>query len=279
MYSGTGLVLLPEARVCSPDQLIFSVMKHLFLVTGLCCALVSPVLAQKDSDKGIRYMTEPRDPMETGRGAVVQEPRDVPTDSIYEVVVGNGIQLHLVSDSAAGVVLAAQPNILPLVATTLNGHRLTVRLTAGLETPIGIVVNMPLGALNKIHLKEGAHLSADMRLQKAQLELFFESGSEGACALQTNQLRCTVMGGSQVQLSGMAAAARFAVKGGSILKASKLETISADITVLGASECTAAVEKALKARVENESRLTYFGMPPTLETHTDLNGKIRARWH
>lgn len=254
-------------------------MKHLFLVAGLCCALASSVFAQKDSDKGIRYMTDPRDPMETGRGAVVQELRDFPADSIFEVVVGNGIQLHLVAQPAAGVVVAAQQNILPLVATTLKGHRLTVRLTAGLETAVGIVVNMPLGALNKIHLKEGAHLSADMSLQKEQLELFFESGSEGACALQMNQLRCTVMGGSQVRLSGTAAEVRLAVKGGSTLLASKLETQRADVVVLGASECTAAVEKALKARVENESRLTYYGMPPTLETHTDFNGKIRARWH
>jgi Holliday junction resolvasome RuvABC ATP-dependent DNA helicase subunit len=85
------------------------------------------------------------------------------------------------------------------------------------------------------------------------------------------------MGGGIVRLSGTVEKGAIKVKGGSELTAPKLKIQAADITVLGASTSVLSVEKSLQARVENESKLDYFGSPGQVASDTKLNGKIVHR--
>lgn len=250
-------------------------MKKMIFLIGIGLGMALGSHAQKPENH-LRYTVDPGLPLEVGKGAVLAEPRPLEGE-LTEIVVGNGIQLYLTREPASGLIVEAQPNILPLVQTLQSGNQLIVRLSAGLETSEGVKIKIALGHLQKIHLKEGAYFEADSTLVMDELVLFFESGSQGKCDLNVQRFSGTVMGGSFVRLNGAVANGTIKVVGGSELAAEKLQLQAVGITVLGASSCVLSVEKSLQARVENESRLSYYGNPEQVATDTKLNGKIVRR--
>ena len=166
-------------------------MKKMTFLIGIGLGIALGGNAQQPENH-LRYTVDPQLPLEIGTGAVLAEPRPQ-GDELTEIVVGNGIQLYLIREPLSGLVVEAQPNILPLVQTLQSGNQLTVKLSTGLETFEGIKIKIALGQLQKIHLKEGAYFEADSTLAMDELALFFESGSQGKCDLNVQHFSCTII--------------------------------------------------------------------------------------
>ena len=251
-------------------------MKSNFFAAALILASIN-VYAQSVNDHAyINYMTDPTHYKEKGKGELVAEARALPP-GLQELVVGNGIQLNFTAAPATFFEVRAQANLLPLVQTELSGAKLIIKLSASLETDKGILVNIPIGGIHTITAKEGAYLQLSPDLNLKTLHLMMESGSEGVCEGQLENLDCVVMGGSNLKLAGAAGQTALVVKGGSTLSGVSFNTQNGDITVLGASECAIGVKGTLSARVENESTLLYYGTPRILNQETKLNGKIKKK--
>lgn len=233
--------------------------------------------AQPVSDHAyINYMTAPTHYKEKGKGELVAEARTLPP-GIQEIVVGNGIQLNFTTSPASFFEVQAQSNLLPLIKTELVGSTLVIKLSASLLTDKGIQLTVPIGEIRTITAKEGAYVRLSPDLNLKTLRLVMQSGSDGVCDGQLENLDCLVMGGSELTLAGAADKTDLVVKGGSTLRGDSFKTQTGDITVLGASECAIGVQETLSARVENESTLYYYGVPRILSQETKLNGKIKKK--
>ncbi|HMQ50360.1 MAG TPA: DUF2807 domain-containing protein [Saprospiraceae bacterium] len=249
-------------------------MKYLTLIAAF---LISASLwAQKEQEDRhyINYMTDPRDPKVMGSGEVIEEIRPIEA-AFVEAIAGNGMMLYIVPGEAKEIKVVAQENILPLVSAEVSDGQLILRLTASLETSKGIRIEVPAGMLKKINIKEGGYLNLPTEASFDSLELLIQSGAFAECQVKLENFTCTVMGGATLMLSGESTRkAQLFVKGGSQLKGKKFSCNEGKITVLGASRCEVEVTHVLTARVENESRLLYYGAPESVETSTSLNGKI-----
>ena len=251
-------------------------MKKLFVKFALLFMLSTNLHAQKIYKGVIDYMTDPRDKKEIGKGDVVTEVRALKGE-INEVVVGNGMQLILTNDTGSSFNIVAQENLLPLVTSIISENKLTFKLSASLLTTSGINIYVPLGAINKVLIKEGAYFEADSSLTMSNFNLTLESGSVGYCGLNLGQFTCLVNSGSNLTLEGIAGNSDIFVKGGSIMDGLNFASQDCKVRVLGASECSLKVENALVASVENESNLYYTGHPKKVRKSTDLNGQIHEK--
>ena len=224
----------------------------------------------------INYMTDPTHSKEVGEGEPIKETREIDAN-FTEVIVGNGIQLFITPNQDENVKIVAQKNLLPLISSETDDDKLTVRLSASLETTKGIKLYVPINNISKINIKEGGYLSYSNDVIVNHLELLIQSGAEADTNINANNFSCMVMGGSVLNLEGkVSEKADIFVKGGSVLQGKKFECAECDMTVLGASKCKLKVTNTLNARVENESRLVYSGKPNTVEKTVKLNGKIRS---
>lgn len=256
-------------------------MKNVAIVLFLVCLSYSCILAQKidlEDQNHINYITDPSKPKTIGSGDPAEVLREADM-SFEELVVGNGMQLYITSDNTPGILIAAQEALLPLISSEVSDKRLTLRLTASLETFRGIKVYVPIGKLAKITVKEGAYLHFPSIISKLNnIEILLQSGAFGDCDLNTEQLNCTVMGGATLNLSGSVHKhADITVLGGSVLNGKSFKCSSCNVTVLGASKCKLKVTELLNARVENESSFVYIGNPHVETSTTKLNGKIKHR--
>jgi|GEM_PF-1397961 len=225
----------------------------------------------------INYMTEPNAPKVVGSGKPVTERREIAA-SFDAVTVGNGMQLFIVPGEAKTIEVVAQAALLPLIRSEVADNKLTVCLTASLETSKGIKLYVPIGSLSKIEVKEGSYLFLPEQIKMDSLKMLLQSGATADCAVFSKTFSCKVMGGSTLKLSGkVPGSATIAVLGGSELKGKNFECSDCAVTVLGASKCRLTAQRTLNARVENESKLHYNGHPKKVQKATKLNGKIRRR--
>ena len=233
--------------------------------------------ARQSEQDYINYTTDPDAPKVVGSGEPVAERREI-TVPFNAVTVGNGMQLFIVSGEAKSIEVVAQAEILPLIRSDVADNRLTVGLTASLETSKGIKIYVSVGNLSEIKVKEGGYLFLPEQVEMDSLKMLLQSGASADCAVFSKTFSCTVMGGSTLRLSGKVPdSAIIAVLGGSELKGKNFKCLDCDVTVLGASKCWITAQQTLKARVENESKLLYYGYPKTVQKMTKLNGRISHR--
>lgn len=211
-------------------------MKYVALIAAFLVS--ASLLAQNKQDNldYINYMTDPRDPKVIGQGKVMEEIRPIEMPFV-EIVVGNGMKLHIIPGDEKEIKILAQENILHLVSSEVSDGKLVVRLTASLETYAGIRIEVPVGHLRKLHIQEGSYLNLPAESRFDSLDLLVQSGAFAECQVELEHFTCTVMGGSTLVLSGKSTGkARLSVKGGSQLIGKKFSCTEGQITVLGASQ-------------------------------------------
>lgn len=245
-------------------------MKTLFTIS-LIFLFLSPLNAQHND---LNYKTAPNHYQEIGKGQMHQENRY--SDQLFnKIVVGNGIQLLLTTNTHSHWTVEAQKNLIPLVSSTIDNNTLTLSLKSGLHTKKGIKVYIPMHHIQQITVKEGAHLHIAQTPQQEQFHLYLQSGSTADCNIKTNQFIATVMGGSSLHLQGTATQqAHINIKGGSTLNGDRFSCTTGNITVLGHSACFLHIDQKLTAKVNNHSTLYYSGQP-TIYSNMQENGAIQ----
>ncbi len=201
----------------------------------------------------IKYILDPsRTDHVKGIGKLLSQKR-VLSSSYNSIVVENGIQLHINTSHEDFVKVIAEKNIIPMVETKIKAGVLYIQLSNPLETSKGVKVEL--------------HTSNDQ-----VMELLSKSGSYTNFDTKNLQrLNLTVMGGSEVELSGKVAHADIFVKGGSILQAQNCQIENLNILAKSASEAKVNVSNKLNATADNWGKILYKGNPK--EKTIDLLGE------
>ena len=158
-----------------------------------------------------------------GSGEPTSETRKVP--GFTELEVGGGIGVDIVTGSATSVVVTAQPNLLPLTTTTVDGDRLTVATTKGYTTVHGISVKVTASDLTAIELHGGASMSGD--------------------GFEAESLALNLSGGARLDLSGVATDVEVEASGGAVLQLGGLSLTTARVDLTGGVVATMSVSSSI----------------------------------
>jgi hypothetical protein len=165
-----------------------------------------------------------------------------------ELEVGGGIGVDIVRGSATGVVVTAQPNLLPLTTTTVEGDRLTVVTTKGYTTVHGISVKVTTSELTAIELHGGASASGD--------------------DVVAQSLALNLSGGARLDLSGEAKDLDVEASGGAVLQIGGLTVTTARVDLAGGVVATMSVSSSLTGTASGGVVVNLDERPETVDVET-----------
>jgi Putative auto-transporter adhesin, head GIN domain len=172
-----------------------------------------------------------------GEGEMAAEDRSVGT--FNRVDVGHSIALDLRIGSTPQVEIQAQPNILPLITTTVDDGRLVI--TSSDELAPGVKV----AAVVVTPTLEGLGLSGS---------------SHGTVAgLETDVLDLDLSGASRLDASGSAERVQISSSGGSAANLLDLPITTLDVDISGGSNVEARVSDEVSGSASGGARLSVVG--------------------
>lgn len=181
-----------------------------------------------------------------GSGQVTSETREVA--AFTEVEANGGLRLELVKGATTAVVVTAQPNLLPITDTRVDGSRLVVDTTKAYTTTEGLTVKVTVPALTGITLTGAASASGD--------------------GFDAPALALDLSGGARVNLSGKVGSLDLTASGGAIVELGTLRATTAKVDLSGGVVATLAVGSALTGTASGGVVLTLAERPDTLDVQT-----------
>ena len=137
-----------------------------------------------------------------GEGAMTTESRQVAAFSNVEA--GGGINVAITIGTTASVEVRAQPNILPIIATDVEGGTLKIHGTEAYNTSEPVLVIIVTPALTRIDLSGGSQGTAD-GVTGDQLAVGLSGGAGLTATGSVSVLTLNVSGGARADLGGLAA--------------------------------------------------------------------------
>ena len=189
----------------------------------------------------------------SGDGTLKSETRAVTEFS--GLVVKGAYHIKWFSGSPT-LTIEAEQNLLPLIATSVNGTNLTIEVK-GIKPTKPINISLSSAALADVSL-QGANEFTASNLSSSSLKL----ASEGA---------------STISLDGTVPSLETTLKGASKLQAKALQTQNTNIALAGIATAEITVSETLNANVEGTAVLNYFGNPKSVEKKVSGLGKIQAQ--
>ena len=184
--------------------------------------------------------------MVVGSGDPTSETREVP--AFTELEVGGGVGVDIVPGSATSIVVTAQPNLLPLTTTTVDGDRLKVATTKGYTTLHGISVKVTTSELTAIELQGGA--------------------SASGAGFEAQSLALNLSGGARLDLSGEATDLEVEASGGAVLQIGGLKLTTARVDLSGGVVATMSVSSSLTGTATGGVVVNLDERPATIDVET-----------
>jgi hypothetical protein len=182
---------------------------------------------------------------------------DERTISAFADIDASGAFVIEWQNGAPALRITTDQNLLPYIESHISGDTLHLRTREQIWPTHGIKIVISSPA------RTGARISGAVKLTAKQL-----TGPRFA-------LEAT--GASRVSLDGNIEGLLADMTGASELKASGLQTKTAEISTTGAGNADVAVAETLKVAITGAGKVTYSGNPPTVEKHITGAGSIRRR--
>jgi len=187
-----------------------------------------------------------------GDGEIKTEDRTI--SDFSKVVVKGGYEIKW-SNGKPALKLSADENLLPLVKTAVSGHTLQIDSKDDLAPTKSITIILCSASL------------ADMRLSGGK--------SFKASQISGHELKIESSGAWDISVDGSVTELEANLAGASKLNAKSLQTQTATLSLLGASDAHVTVTDALKVSVMGACSVIYSGNPKSVETNVIGAGSVR----
>jgi hypothetical protein len=188
------------------------------------------------------------------KGDGVIKTEDRPVSEFSKVVVTGGYQI-LWSGGKPALSISADENLLPLVETAVSGDTLQIGSTNDLEPTKGITIVLSSASLADVQLTGGISFKASQ--------------------ITGQDLKLESTGASEINLDGSITNLEVNMTGASKLNAKSLQTQTATLSMVGASEAHVSVTETLKATMTGAGIITYSGNPKSVEKNITGAGMIQ----
>jgi hypothetical protein len=187
-----------------------------------------------------------------GDGEIKTEDRSI--SNFSKVVVRGGYEIKW-SSGKPSLKLSADENLLPLISTVVSGHTLQIDSKEDLAPTKSVTIILSSASL------------ADMQLSGGK--------SFKASQISGRDLKIESSGAWDISVDGAVTKLQANLAGASKLNAKALQTQTAKLSLLGASDAHITVTDALKVSVIGACSVIYSGNPNSVETNIIGAGSIR----
>lgn len=181
-----------------------------------------------------------------GQGAVTTEDRT--TGEFQHLSVGGGMRVIVTAGSPVSVTLSAQPNLLPLITTEVDGGQLVVNIQSpGISSsqPITLTATVP-----------------DLR------SLTLSGGANGTLEMTAGDLSVDVSGGAWLEARGTVSSLALAASGGGQVKFADFVAQSATVTMSGGSQAEMTVVNDVSGTAGEGANLRLMQKPASMSVTT-----------
>lgn len=210
----------------------------LLVVTGSACGLAGLALNQVQ-----------------GSGQVIDDPRQVA--AFTEVASFGSTDIEITIGQPAQVIVHADDNIAPLIATTVTGETLRIENRGNFSTRSAVSVRITVPKLN------GLDLSG--------------SGEASITGLAAEQFEIALSGSGDITAQGTTDSLAISVAGSGNVAAGKLAARVASVNVTGSGDVEVTASEQLSASVMGSGDITYGGDPKSLDRQVMGSGEISPR--
>jgi hypothetical protein len=190
------------------------------------------------------------------KGDGVVKAEDRPVSDFSKIVVTGGYQIKWSSGKAA-LNISTDENLLPLIKTVVNGNGLQIDSKEDLAPTKGITIILSSASL------AGAQLTGGNSFKASQI-----TGPD---------LKLESTGASDISVDGSVTNLEANLTGASHLNAKSLQTRTATLSLVGASDADVNVTDTLKVSITGAGSLTYSGNPKSVEKNITGAGTIQNR--
>ncbi len=181
---------------------------------------------------------------EHGNGKAKTETREISAfdmlevSGAFEIKISAGQNLQTLS-------ITAEENILPLIATELQGNKLAIYPKKSICTNMAIVVEINV----------------------ADLVALISSGSDNVTVkgLNTGKFSVTMSGSSDVELAGKAKSLEAGISGAGTLDAKNLKTEETGLNISGSGTANVYATEKLKVEIVGVGEVNYYGNPKKID--------------
>jgi hypothetical protein len=212
-------------------------------------------------------------PIINGSGKVTTETRSV---SGFTQVALNGVgNVNVILGDHDSVAIGAEDNLMKYITTTLEGSRLVISISNGVQInptrPVNYTVT--LKSLDGLSVGGSGNMTVDTpRSEQITLEIT-GSGDINVTHLDTSMLAATISGSGSINLIGRATNQTVNITGSGNFNAGDLNSGAAEVTISGSGNATVWSTGALKATLLGSGNVRYFE-GSTLNPSILGNGKI-----
>jgi Putative auto-transporter adhesin, head GIN domain len=175
----------------------------------------------------------------TGEGPIRSERRQAGAFSRIEVSTGIGVTVRM--GPTRSLEVRAQENIVPIIATNVEGDALRIRSTRSYSASEGVEVTVVTPMIAGISMSGGS-----------------QGRIEG---LETERLDIDLDGGARLTVKGVASSVALDASGGSSAELANLSATTITLEVSGGSTATVQASNEVSGSASGESRVTVLGDP------------------
>jgi len=191
-----------------------------------------------------------------GSGPVAEERRSV--DSSEKLKLSTGARVVLRQGARFSIIVQAEENVLPLIATYAENGILVVEDDRPFKSSSATVI-ITVRQLSTVETMAGvAVLAEGLRLPSLDLNM----GGESAVNLRdvtVGRFRVSLGGSSVLKTNGTADEASFQLGGKSALQASRLESKSVSVSAGGSAQAIVWASEALRLALGGSAGVGYYG--------------------
>jgi hypothetical protein len=188
------------------------------------------------------------------KGDGVIKAEDRPVADFSRVVVTGGYEIKW-SGGKPALNISTDQNLLPLVETIVSGDTLQIESKENLAPTKRITIVLYSSSLAEVQLTGGNS---------------FRAGQ-----ITGHDLKIESTGASDISIDGSITNLEVSLTGASHLNAKSLQTQTATLSLLGASDADVAVSDALKVSLTGACSVAYSGNPKTVEKTVTGAGSVR----
>lgn len=229
-------------------------MKRLFSVVALALLTVLPIFASG-------YSEEDRDSQIRAVGRSVTEKRML---SAFKTLVlsGTGEIIYRASKTYS-VTITADEALMNHIQSDVSGEKLTLSLEKGtytnMKTQIHYIVEAP--ELGGLQIRGAGSFKAEDTLKNRNFIVDISGSGVVDTELNTDEIRITVSGNGNIQLSGSATSLDYTNSGMGTLDTLGLQLQRADVEINGTGNARLSVSDYLKVRIAGAGKVEYRGNP------------------
>ena len=219
-------------------------------------AIVSQAVSAQSVTQTVITVTNGNNASSVIQGNGIQKKENREAGAFQAVEVTGAINVNYRRADNVHVEVTADQNLLPIISTQVDQEVLKISATQSYQTGQPVTVDISSPHLNKLALS-GA---GDIHLK----------------GLKEDALRLDVQGSGSVSVEGQAGQFSAEVKGSGKINAQWLESLRAELQIIGSGAIAATVKEALDARITGSGEIIYFGHPDKVEPRVLGSGRIAA---